>query len=57
MEKTFKFLVQKFERGHWVTKFDTSDIVSAYEFARDYSAKTLERVRVLRVDECVLANY
>lgn len=57
MEKNYKFLVQKFERRRWVTKLETIDIYFAYEFAQDYAAKTLERVRVLRVDEVVLINF
>lgn len=57
MELNYKFLVQKFERKHWVTKMETLDLVAAYEFAHDYAAKTLERVRVLRVDEVELAKF
>lgn len=57
MDIKFRFCVQQYERGNWVTKVETLDFDFAYEQASRRAIVTKERVRVLRVDECVIINF
>lgn len=57
MEKKFKFCVQQYERGKWVTKVESIDLDFAVEQAHQRSVVTKERVRVVRVDECVIVKF
>lgn len=57
MEFTFKFLVQEFKHGKWVTKFETSDLGLAMDVAHQRHIVLKDRVRVARVDFCELIKY